>query len=186
MLRSPLSEPVWYEQKTGDWWSMNDRVRDWVYDESSLTQRLIQHSRKRFRVEVIAQYYQQPTYSEGVILSETGMSYIREVLLYCDKVAVVYAKTVIPLATLKGKARHLVTLGTRPLGAVLFADPLIVRETLQAACLSKKHALYQRSLQVSRQSSDKLWARRTRFLYANSPLLVNEIYLPSLRLSESL
>jgi chorismate lyase len=52
---------------------------------------------------------------------------LREVYLLCDGVPWVYARTAIPRETLTGRHRRLAYLKTRPLGAMLFADPGMAR-----------------------------------------------------------
>ena len=86
-------------------------------------------------------------------------------------------RTVIPVRSLRGRLRRLAHLGTRPLGAVLFADPSTVRGRMEVARFDIRHALYQAACAHSEAPPPELWGRRTLFRYQDKPLLVNEVFL---------
>ena len=153
-----------------------------MLDNASLTSRLRGFCRGEFSVQVISQQSSPPLYDERVALGmcRAESSLIREVFLCCDAIPFVFARTIIPARTLRGGGRRLARLGSRPLGALLFADPKAGRESMQVASLNSRHILYHKALQGAEKSSPLLWARRTRFSYYSSPLLVNEIFLPEL------
>lgn len=71
-------------------------------------------------------------------------------------------------------------IGSRPLGAALFADPLIRRERLQIARLASDHPLHLHAEVAVGQGLPVLWARRSRFVRLNRPLLVSEVFLPGI------
>lgn len=155
-----------------------DDIAPWLFDSSSLTKRLMQHCNDNFRVEVIVQSVTRPTLDERRALGvATGQSaLIREVLLYCDGLAVVYARTVIPLKTLKGAQRSYASLGNRPLGAMLFADRSMSRDEVEVAVLMPNEPLY-----INTQCCGELiWGRRSIFRVGGKPLLVSEYFLPKL------
>jgi chorismate--pyruvate lyase len=108
------------------------------------------------------------------------LALIRQVYLYCDAIPCVFARTVIPRATLSGAERHLAVLGNRPLGAVLFADPTTRRDRVEVGSLGPKHPLFARAVKNLDHRPRMLWGRRTLFHYAGRPLLVNEIFLPGI------
>ena len=62
-------------------------------------------------------------------------AWIREVQLLGDGQPWVFARTLIPADTLRGRGRRLTRLGTRPLGEVLFTDPGVRRGPVNA-CIS--------------------------------------------------
>ncbi len=103
---------------------------------------------------------------------------IRQVHLVCNDQPWVFARTVIPFTTLRGPLRHLVRLGTRPLGAVLFADPHMRRDELEMACIGTDLSLFQRAITSPGEAC--VWGRRSVFYLRNRPLLVSEIFLPGI------
>ena len=109
-----------------------------------------------------------------------GAALIREVELHCGRRCWVFARTLIPAKTLEGGAKRLAYLRARPLGAVLFADPNVRRDLVEVARLSPNHILFECAARGLLPAPDSLWARRTRFLIDDKPLLVNEVFLPDL------
>jgi chorismate--pyruvate lyase len=106
-------------------------------------------------------------------------SFVREVYLYCGKVPCVFARTVIPAATLHGGQRRLLHLGSKPLGEVLFRDRKMERGKLEITGLVPGNTLYSRA-QLHGISTHVLWGRRCVFWLGRAPLLVNEFFLPNL------
>lgn len=156
-------------------------LESWLRDEGSLTARLKQASGGDFRVRVMAQGWGRPCDSERRLLGmrHGGIALLREVQLICNGKPWVYARTLIPVRSLRGEARRLGMLGSRPLGEVLFADPHMRRGVTQVARLQPQHPLFQRAL-GERQGVGAIWGRRTLFHLCGKPLLVNEIFLPDL------
>jgi len=105
---------------------------------------------------------------------------VREVELLCNGHPWVFARSLIPATSLQGGARRLAHLGDRPLGAILFADPLVTRGATQVARLQPKHSLFTSAVANVEQSVNELWGRRTVYHYAAYPILVNEIFLPEI------
>jgi chorismate--pyruvate lyase len=105
---------------------------------------------------------------------------VRDVELLCDDNPWVFARTLIPITSLKGAAQRLTQLGEKPLGAVLFSDPKVIRGATQVARLLPGQPLYQTACNHLSQKPDHLWGRRTLFYLEKRPLLVNEIFLPTL------
>ena len=84
--------------------------------------------------------------------------------------------------------RWLARLGSRSLGALLFAHPRFARGTLQACRLDARHPLFQpavRALCLPPSYAGVLWARRSLFTFNGRSLLVTEIFSPTIdRLSD--
>ncbi|RAU18091.1 chorismate lyase [Nitrincola tibetensis] len=154
------------------WLNANDRPfltshwRKWLCDRGSLTEALIRASDNRFSVRLIAQTKSYPTYDEALTLkiSPQQKVLIREVELLGKHQAWVYARSVVPLSTLKHCHQSLEQLGNRSLGTLLFTDPGIRRGALEVCQLSAKHQNYP--------------SRRSIFWIKQQPLLVTEIFLP--------
>ncbi|MEH6825412.1 MAG: chorismate lyase [Motiliproteus sp.] len=142
----------------------------WLLDSGSLTARLVALSGGDFRVEVVAQGWERPNISEALALQIDPRLkvLVREVrLLGCGQVWV-HARSLIPATTLTGRHRKLATLGSRPLGEVLFTDPGMQRGAIETA----RVPLY--------SPASRAWARRSVFYLDHKPLLVSEVFLPQL------
>ena len=154
----------------------------WLFDPASLTSRLTGACEGRFYVKVLEQTWRTPLQNElrrlGICYRQTAL--IREVLLYCDEIPWVFARTVIPKRTLTGKRKHLANLGLKPLGAVLFADPDMQRDEIEVAKLTAGQPLYDRAVQALTDIPPTIWGRRSVFYLQGKPLLVNEIFLPGI------
>lgn len=150
----------------------------WLFDSSSLTKRLLQRCPENFRVEVLNQSVMRPALDEkrALCIGSGKSALIREVLLYCGDRAVVYARTVIPLATLAGAQRSYANLGNRPLGAMLFADRSMSRGEVEITKLMPDDSLYVNTHCVG----ETVWGRRSIFRVGGKPLLVSEYFLPAI------
>lgn len=113
-------------------------------------------------------------------MRRTAACLVREVELLCDEQPWVFARTLIPATSLVGGARRLARLGSKPLGAVLFADPSTKRAAMELARLTRRDPLFAAAVDHLPLRPGQLWGRRTLFWYAGKPLLVNEIFLPTI------
>ncbi|WP_126462675.1 chorismate--pyruvate lyase family protein [Sulfuritortus calidifontis] len=153
--------------------------RAWLTDHGSLTRRL-QARCPRFAVERLRQGIARPHTDEcaALGLAHHRLAMVREVLLLCAGRPVVFAHSVVALAGLRGPWVGLSGLGNKPLGAALFADPLVVRHPLEFCRLDARHPLYRAAAVHLAGAPRFLWARRSRFEKAGSPILVTEVFLP--------
>jgi len=156
-------------------------ICNWLLDTASLTLRLQQLCSGKFRVRVLSQVSGRPTQDEARALGmrPDGKAIIRQVQLLCDGQAWVYARTIIPVTSLRGRLRRLAHLGTRPLGGMLFADPGMRRDIVELACIRKGQALHGQVTRGMRSKPDCVWGRRAVFRIAGKPLLVTEVFLPA-------
>lgn len=143
---------------------------DWLADAGSLTGRLLQASNGDLKVKVVSQRLAVPTLSERCMLGlkEKRCAMIREVVLYGAGQPWVYARSILPLATLTGRLRKLRRLDSRPLGALLFSDPTMRREPVQFTSFHSN-------------AGRPIWGRRSVFRLDNKPLLVAEFFLPTFK-----
>ncbi|WP_455202883.1 chorismate--pyruvate lyase family protein [Kaarinaea lacus] len=170
-------------------------IYHWLTDNGSLTQKLKQHCPGRFSVKLVGQHWVRPLLSEAhkLKIRQGRLALVRQVLLCCDDVPMVFARTVMPLPTITGRWRRLRSLGERPLGELLFTDPRFKRRDREVARLHRSHALYQIALQhmlaqhIDREKSEPIdnkprdiWGRRSVYTFHEKSLLVNEIFLPKL------
>lgn len=154
-------------------------LRPWLLDRGSLTRRLRARSAD-FAVRGVSQRWALPQPDEARLLGLRGhhSALLREVSLCCDGAPVVYAHSVLPRRSLRGAWHDLGSLGARPLGEALFANPEVVRATLSYRKLSPHSDLYRRACAGMDRRPPYLWARRSVFLLHAAPILVTEVFLP--------
>jgi len=177
---APGAEPRWLAVSTLLSAAVPPAARAWLADSGSLTRRLETACGVGFHVRLLHQGWGRPQPGEGRLLgmrrAETSM--LREVGLCCGNLPWVFARTVIPARSLRGPLRSLSTLGERPLGAVLFADPGMRRGPTEVARLLPGQALFETAVSLLHDRPEVLWGRRCLFFLSGKPLLVNEIFLP--------
>ena len=113
-------------------------------------------------------------------LSRFDTALIRQVYLHCGDHRWVFARTVIPRKTLTGRQKYLANLGNKPLGAVLFADPLMHRDEVEVTSLRPGQSLFDAAVKGIGSTPDHIWGRRSVFYLKKKSLLVNEIFLPTI------
>ncbi len=155
------------------WWP-------WCFSQGSLTGQLIACF-GALTVRPIGQGRAAITPEERLLLREhLRQAYVREVVLIAGDVALVFARSVLPLSSASAWPLFF-RVGTRPLGALLFTDPRIRRGSLTAAFVGNRHWLWQRAAAaglVRSESLVRLVARRSLFWRQGKPLLVQELFLP--------
>jgi chorismate lyase len=177
-----MLEPNWIAGRRRKLVRIPADIYDWLKDPGSLTARLKRSCTDSFRVRLRSQGWGRPLYSEGRLLGmrRGEVAIVREIELLIDEVPWVFARTVIPASSLRGPARRLTMLGTKPLGEVLFADPRTCRVVMEMAHFHTRHNLFHKAVASLDAQPEGLWGRRTLFDLAGSPLLVNELFLPAL------
>ncbi len=135
-----------------------------------------------FSVQILREGWGKPMLNEARRLKMrlSGYAWIREVHLLCGGQPWVFARTVIPPHTLRGKQRRLARLGKKPLGAVLFADKSMQRTEMEIACIRAGQQLFQLATQHMAPADQSIWGRRSVFFLNRDPLLVSEIFLPEI------
>lgn len=154
---------------------------DWLVHVGSLTER-IRARCAAFRVRVVRQGRHVPFGDElaplGIARGETA--WVREVVLLCGDTPLVFAHTVLPARNARGDWRLLAGLGTKPLGELLFTDPLIVRAPLEHARLDARDPMHQRAAAACGVQPATLWGRRSLFSRHGRAILVAETFLPAI------
>ena len=154
--------------------------RRWLIDRGSLTDRVRERC-AALRVELLFQGPRRAARDERFVAGWLGQRvFVREVFLTCGRARVVFAHSVTQLANLRGAWRGLAGLGTRPLGAALFADPKVRRRPLRFRRLDPRDELHVRACAATGRRLPALWARRSLFILGKSPILVTEIFLPGI------
>ncbi len=180
-------EPAWQSSLQLRRGALPEEWRGWLLDHASLTRRLQSRCGTAFRVKVLSQRLERPMLSESRALNRPPqeIALVRQVHLLCGNTPWVFARTVIPLPSLKGGLRRLTQLGNHSLGAVLFADPRLQRSPMEVARIEPRQRLYRRSRGMELPDGSPVWGRRSRFRLQRNPLLVSEFFLPELLLHET-
>lgn len=179
ILDQPLPrQPVWRNVRAQGPATLPARLRPWLLDRGSLTQRLIAASNGQFRVHVLQQRIARPKLSEMRRLNRPcgHLALIREVILYGGDQPWVFARSVLPLSSLTGKLRRLRKFDDRPLGDYLFRNPGLRRGELEITCQSPGSAILPKEF---RKLRGVLWGRRSVFYMGHKPLLISEFFLPT-------
>lgn len=159
------------------------QLRPWLTNPGSLTAR-IRSRCSLFSVDVLAQRLAVPHPDEAALLGlrRGELAWLREVLLVADGVPVVFARSILPRHNVRGAWILFHGLGSRPLGAALFADLRIGREPLACTCLDRRDARYHRASTAvaPHRLPPALWARRSPFGLRGRALLVSEVFLPTI------
>ena len=157
------------------------RLNDWLLDPTSLTARLKSHCND-FKVHVLGQRVEACQSHEAnadIILGEQVL--VREVILFCDDVPHVFARSLLPLKSLTGEQQALASLGEQPLGQVLFNNPKLHREVVEVAEIEPSLRVCELAAMLNLQVAQNLWGRRSLFFIEDKPLMVAEVFLPSAR-----
>lgn len=157
-------------------------LRQWLTDPLSLTERMQRACPGRFGICLLGQRWGCPLLDEALALGLglRQVALIREVVLQCGETPWVFARSVVPAKTVRITQHRLTRLGTQSLGAILFSSPRLSRSGVQFAELRSPHELYQLGRDASGRSFHAVWARRSVFLLQGQPLLVSEVFLPTL------
>lgn len=164
---------------------LSPALKSWLLDTTSLTARLRARCGDGFSVRVVAEGWRRPSVDESRRLhtDRRRLAWIREVVLLCHGQPQVFARSVIPAHSLRGRNRTLRMLGNRPLGELLFAGCGTQRSATEIACLRPRDWLMERvhrAVPEALTKADELWARRVVHRLRARPILVAEVFLPEL------
>lgn len=172
-----MSDKFWLGTSIG----CGAELAQWLHDRGSLTRR-IQQRCTSFNVRNVHSGLANIPQDESALLriASKQLAYVREVYLYANDHPVVFAHSVVAREHLHGTWADVRGLGNKPLGAMLFAHPLVERKPLHYKALRYSHPLYQHAAHVLSAPPRRLWARRSLFYLHDAPLLVTEVFLPEI------
>nr|WP_057395894.1 chorismate lyase [Pseudomonas fluorescens] len=171
---SPGMAPLWLSQDQLT--PLPDTsVLDWLFDNGSLTRRLIHLTNDAFSVTPLFEGWQSLRADEcaALDLAEGSEGWVREVYLRGHGEALVFARSVAARSALQGDGLHMDELGSRSLGELLFCDQAFARRAIEVC-----H--YPQAWLPSEVRAPGLWGRRSRFDRGALSVLVAEVFLPSL------
>lgn len=150
-------------------------IKQWLFDPMSLTAKLKQIS-SQFKLEVLGQAWFTPKDHTELNFSEPSL--IREVLLYSQGRAWVYAHTQVPKSTIDSGNQSIANLGEQPLGENIFKHPNLSRANIEVAAFDLSSRVFKLAQSLNQKAlPSTLYGRRSLFKLADKPLTVTEIFL---------
>ena len=151
------------------------RLASWLGEPDSLTARC-RRACMEFRIRLLRSGLMQPIADES---TRQQLAHVREVLLECDGVPVIFAHSVLSTVTNGRLTRWLAGLGSRSLGSLLFSFPGFKRGQLEFLRLDARHPLYRLAAPWA-TGAPQLWARRSEHRLGRQVLCVTEVFLPAI------
>ncbi len=149
-------------------------VKRWLYDKNSLTQKLNYYFPNKMSIRCLAKGGTKLSLRESKILRKIKIpsrSTIREVQISIENNPVIFARTVIPLASLVQKNKAMKRLNHQSLGSVIFTDTKWERRWESFGYFPVVgHSLPQ----------SKLYGRCSIFIFRKKPIIITEFFLPLL------
>jgi chorismate--pyruvate lyase len=184
MIRRNRLRSAWNRVGSGEIHRAPRKWQAWLSDTGSLTQKIEKAIGQKLEVQVLRDCPQSLNSDESRYFHfKIRRCRVREVLLCANNIPVVMAHSVIPTFSSSGSNHRVLRLGTRPLGAVLFAKTRKhskAKPPRDIARLDKSSYLWKRCSKNYARLDSPLWARRTLYQLKGRPILVNEIFLPVL------
>ena len=181
MLNQRSLEPLWqpYHSLKS---KISPALAEWVLEPNSMTAKLRDAGGSSFRVNVIHHDWSipRPTELNTLNLPAHSAAIVREIELICHNQTYIFARSVYPAKSMLGKNYILRHLGERPVGDIMYADPRLTRINVELAQLRPGHVDYNHAALILKNPPKSLWARRAVFIVNRHPLLISEIFLPTI------
>ena len=157
------------------------RLHDFLFQNGSLSRSIEESCSGTFNIELKNESWSAPMSDENQLLAliDNEITFIRESWLKCDNKRLVYARTVIPRITFEGESQGLMELGNKPLGNILFSDNKTYRTNMRYAKIPLHCDLHKQAT-LGTDIVTELWGRQSLFYIKNNPLLVTEVFLPTI------
>ena len=138
-------------------------ILEWLNEEGSITAKISSDS--KFKLKILSDDIGNAEDEEYLALNIPSQKVrIREVILYGDLVPLVYARSIIPNQTSSKGYPGLGSIGSKPLGDLLFQSELFIKAHREFA-------------QFQTPDKEVVWGRRTHYLVRGYPLSVMEVFL---------
>ena len=140
----------------------SQNIKSWLLEKGPITKRISKNY--EFELNLLKDDIASINQEERDFLCHDGRDIkVREVILLGDRSPLVYAKSLIPCATIKFGFAELGKLGTKPLGDILFEKEIFFKTNVIYAEFS--------------YNENNFWGRKTRYLVKDLPLSVMEVFL---------
>lgn len=157
--------------------NLNLQFFELLVDRGSLTEKFQQLMGNPPELTRLEQGHRFVSSQERLMLSikPRKMALIREIKMGTGQQNWLFARTVIPLPTLKGTARRISNLNDTPIGKILFGRHGARRTQMT---LSLTDELPNTVIKMGIVSERALWQRQSIFEFSSGPLMVTELFLP--------
>ena len=165
-------------------WQVNIKIgvnlNPWVKDKGSLSNKII--NIMPFRIKELKGRHIKVLNDEKVFFQKknTGDLYIREALIFADKLPIVYARTVIPKKYLRGFWGRVKNLKNSPLSEIVFNKKYILRSNFVFKNLSDNDDLTKRLNAYKIFERGRIMARKSVFNHRGQKALLTEVFLSSI------
>lgn len=156
-------------------------IQQWLKTTTSLTEKL-RHICPELEVMVLSETYETPMLSETqqLGLANNEKAWVRCVVLRCQQRHLIYARTVIPNMNPNNPWQELQDLGNKPLGEILFEMPSIQRSSFEFSKNKLQDWPHLNETIAQNEMNNTSFARRSVFVQKQAPLLLTEVFLPTL------
>jgi chorismate--pyruvate lyase len=162
--------------------SVDAQVRPWLIGKGLLTQRLKSACGGRFTLRLVDQWTGLLGGElQAALRSTDNAGMFRDVEMCNDECVWVFEQTVMPDSTLVAHP-WLAELGDASLGETLSDLSAVERSSYEYAWLPADQAVAERALRDAQVKPAGLWARRSRVSLRRAPLLIQELFFPSMSL----
>ena len=155
---------------------IDSKLKFWLLDVKSLSYRI----RNIAKLEIIpvkknvSNIFHNEKKVFGDIKSEH--LYLREVLIYADKLPIMYARTVLPSKYLRGFWHKIKKLNNKPLADIVFEKKMIIRSDFKFKKPSNNDS-FSRKIKIFNLKNTKILAtRQSTFRYKNEKALLTEVF----------
>ena len=140
----------------------SQNIKSWLLEKGPITKRISKNY--EFELNLLKDDIASISQEERDFLCHDDRDIkVREVILLADRSPLVYAKSLIPSATIKYGFAELGKLGRKPLGDILFEKEIFFKTNVMYAEFSYNENIF--------------WGRKTRYLVKELPLSVMEVFL---------
>ena len=167
---------------------MDSQIFALLSDRGSLTERFKQLMGVKPKLTRLRQEREFVSLQERELLGiePRQMALIREIKMAKGDQDWLFARTIVPLATLNGSARRIGCLNETPIGKILFGRQPAKRRSMQVALtLNYPQSAIGYDLIPAEKRDLKLWLRRSIFEFEAGPLMVSELFLPNCPIYET-
>ena len=141
----------------------DQKILDWLHEENSITKKI--SSNAEFKLEILHDDIGSAEEDEYAALKMSPEEVrIREVLLYGNLLPLVFARSIIPNLTSSKGYPGLGSIGSKPLGDLLFQSKVFVKTKREFA-------------EFKMANNKIVWGRRTHYLVRSYPLSIMEVFL---------
>ena len=155
-----------------------DIVHQWLGGAGSMTHAMRNLTENQLELKVLSSEPQLVCSDEASLLGASPAEPLltREVLMQQDGEPLLYGRSVFPASLPEQDLARIQSLGSEPLGELLFSLNEQPRMSMQYAMLDQQTYLYQ-ALAKHLPQSEPLYARRSLFKYQQDQVLVQEVFL---------